>query len=123
MKEQILFRGKLNSGGKWIYGMPSYDFQYIFNDENMDSPDNFEVNPKTIGLFSTIYDKNKKRIFDGDLFILGAEKGVFEVKFEHGCFLAYKKGKQFGLVGELQICFIDVIGNIFDTPELLEVAN
>ena len=120
MEREILFRGKTKSEGKWIYGMPTYNFEYIFNEDNLDSPDCYEVDPKTIGLFSTIYDKNKKRIFEGDIFKLGSEKDLFEVRFEHGCFLAYLKGKQFGILGELHTCFIEVVGNIYDNPELLE---
>ena len=123
MEQEILFRGKTKLGGKWIYGMPTYDFEYIFNDDNLDSSDCYEVDPKTIGLFSTIYDKNKKRIFEGDIFKLGSEKDLFEVRFEHGCFLAYLKGEQFGILGELHTCFIEVVGNIYDNPELLEVVK
>ena len=119
MEQEILFRGKTKLGGKWIYGMPTYDFEYIFNEDNLDSPDCYEVDPETIGLFSTIYDKNKKRIFEGDLFRLGSEKDLFEVRFEHGCFLAYLKGKQFGILGELHTCFIEVVGNIYDNPKLI----
>ncbi len=33
--------------------------------------------------FSGINDKNRKEIYEGDIFKLGAEKEVFEVVFEH----------------------------------------
>ena len=69
--------------------------------------------------YSGIDDKNGKEIYEGDIFKLGAEKEVFEVRFEHGCFMAFCNGKQYGPIGELQICFIDIIGNIYQNAELL----
>ena len=69
--------------------------------------------------YSGIDDKNGKEIYEGDIFKLGAEKEVFEVRFEHGCFMAFCNGKQYGLIGELRICFIDIIGNIYQNAELL----
>jgi len=70
--------------------------------------------------FTGLTDKNGKDIYEGDIFKLGAEKEIFEIRFEHGCFMAFHNDKQFGLIGELQICFIEVIGNIYENPKLIK---
>lgn len=123
----IKFRGKLNSNGKWVYGMPSYDLQYIFNDENLDSPDNFEVNPKTIGQFIGLIDINGNEIFEGDIIKL---TGGLRLEFypDNGTVVynttsfCMKAKTESGDPWHFAINFsdgteIEVIGNIHDVKE------
>ena len=50
-----------------------------------------------------------------------SEEGVFTVKFDYGCFLAYDgNGEQVGILSELSTMFVKVIGNIHDNKELLQ---
>ena len=83
-----------------------------FNDE-------LDFHTDVVMQYTGIIDRNGVEIYEGDIFIIGAEEMIFEVKFEYGCFMAYYEGKQYGLIGELQQCFIKVIGNIFEQPELI----
>ena len=72
MERTIKFRGKSISGD-WIYGMPTYDFMYVFNGEQLDSVDNYRVDAETIGQFTGLKAGKHKMnldpdVYEGDLF-------------------------------------------------------
>ena len=133
MSREILFRGKHVNAlpgnrhleGMWIYG-------YLSSEKYINSPElegEFLIDPKTVCQYTGLTDKNGRKIFEGDIVrytdeVIGKEK-VDEVKYNetHSAFCRLHKGKM-----GLQYLFIDeciankceVIGNIFDNPELLE---
>jgi uncharacterized phage protein (TIGR01671 family) len=122
MKRDILFRGK-SPKGHWIYGMPSYDLKYIFNDSNYDSHDQFEVIPETVGQFTGLTDKNWVKVFEGD---------IVRVKWFDGEEYQFTNYEIY--YNEEQLCYflrgndlnwqyfyeLEVIGNIHDNPEFIQ---
>jgi uncharacterized phage protein (TIGR01671 family) len=132
MKREILFRGRTKAG-KWIQGMPTFDLKYIFNENQNDSVDNYEVDPKTIGQFTGLTHKNERKIFEGDILGVG-EIPIYKyyVVFENGSFVLnhlkikdYKNNNlRWGLLSrafELTQFEFEVIGNIHDNPELMKI--
>ena len=146
MDREILFRGKRIGNKKWVEGSlitgvftrGFEDIPYILCSEKADydcfedfSEENgiFEVLPETVCQYTGLTDRNGRKIFEDDIVrytdeVIGKEK-IDEVKYNetHAAFCRLHKGKM-----GLQYLFIDesvankceVIGNIFDNPELLE---
>ena len=143
---KILFRGKSIMRGEWIYGYlnqhrgnirydcdcePIADGCYYINDwqAKIDTGmygQDYKVDPSTIGQFTGLTDRNVVKIFEGDIVRYGDT--IHRVVFEQRNGTAY-----FGLVyaacetlpfGHYQdLKQIEVIGNIYDNPELLEVSG
>lgn len=128
---EILFRGKRVDKGKWIYGLP-YKAKYggisaiVDNDE-----ERFLIIPETVGQFTGLYDKNGKRIFEGD--IVKAQDDIFGSPFCDGITgkIVYDECAYFiepqnpiesqWLFNECAV--YEVIGNIHDNPELLKYTE
>lgn len=125
MKREILFRGKTKAkDSKWIYGDLNnvFDGVYIFNrndESELNSPDNYEVNPETVGQFTGLTDINGVKVFEDDLVQwTRMERNGIESS-THKCYFDTET-LQFGLkkADELFNCQFSeefkVIGNIHD---------
>ena len=71
---------------------------------------------KSSQLFTGLHDKNGKEIYEGD--IVNWVDSNFQVDYGSCCFNIYNKNGDF--IGRLdEYCPIEVIGNIYENPELL----
>ena len=129
MKREILYRGARMEDGKFVYGSLVFvkendksenELPHIVISYGPDTFDWFEVDPETVGQYTGIDDREGEKIFEGDIFKIGAENNIYTVKFDYGCFLAYEDDVQVGILAELATMFIKKIGNIHDNNELLK---
>lgn len=126
---EILFRGK-DENNVWQKG-----FYCAFNDKSHRIytgfaetdcgdyyPDYDEINPETVGQYTGLSDKNGIKIFEGDIVLLCADDEPYTVGFDECCFQVYSDSICYNMD-----CFydhdIEVIGNIYDNPELLGRAE
>ena len=134
MKREILFRGKLEYNGKWIYGdLLQYENGDVaifgeklssFGYECTEMSKRDRVIPDTIGQYTWLKDKNGKNIFEGDIVIIG-EKLKTKVVYYDG---AFRMQSEFSPtptdttdMGYMMREFsVRIIGNIHDNPELIK---
>lgn len=122
----IIFRGKrINRNGEWGYG----DLRrfggntWVFPHDKDAAYDADMVDPETVGEFTGIVDENGKRIFEGDI-VKGEWFYDKEMSPHPVCF----HERQLQWVIRLPNCVIpfyemetiEVVGNIYDNPELLK---
>ncbi len=132
---EILFRGKRIDNGGWMEG-----YLWIGNDCSYITPNNLgityyekelrimafarEVDPETVCQYTGLTDKNRKKIFEGDIVstpLFTPPKML--ICFIEGAFcLGNKNGEYVADIHYIHHAGInqtEVIGNIFDNPELL----
>ena len=130
---EILFRGKRTDNGEWVEGLvarynPKFDCANIV--------DGFEslvpVKTETVGQYTGLTDKNGKKIFEGDIVKHYNHCDIKEYSEDIGRVFYYTETCRFLRTSKLfpddcpeiySSCEYEVIGNIYDNPELLEVQN
>ena len=132
MNREILFKAKRKDNGEWVEGYmvkyPSGKVE-IFK-KCVELPDvllRCEVDPKTICEYTGLKDKNGKKIWENDIL---RRDGYWDIRieFENGVFMVRNTDKVqyinrvvYAPISIFDIKMYEVIGNIFDNPELLEV--
>lgn len=128
---EILFRGKDFSGvinHSWCFGSldtTEDDIAIIIYLDRFGNKCQIIVDPKTVGQYTGLKDKNGTKIFEGDIVdvlydvnyigVATERIGVFEV-VHNGCFMGQKGGVRYYFIPSDECT---VIGNIYDNPELL----
>lgn len=134
MSREIIFRGKRIDNGKWVCG----DLAHFPNKTMIDTHKHgqpwrgYTVNPETVGQYTGLFDKNGKKIFEGDIIkthsgLLG--KVVYGSFFDDeycgdacGWFWIGKDRENHTYKLALSSCWGEhkVIGNIHNNPKLLK---
>lgn len=137
---EILFRGNKVANGEWVEGY----YNYISEGEGTyDREQHFiqteykgrfgmcwEVNPDTVGQFTGMYDKNGRKIFEGD---------IVRTKFGRLCIVRWFSSPMYScwdlkaIETTSNLAFprpvytdlykkdnLEIVGNIYDNPELME---
>ena len=143
MNREILFRGKRVDNGEWVYG-------YLYQDgligcnifQTKPHLAAYIVDPSTVCQFTGLTDRNGVKIFEGDVVErkgVGVWEDYVNEKGEKWSRSTNRKKDERGIIRYDEDvtqftsdnpCIwlgyyddIEVIGNIFDNPELLEENN
>ena len=124
----IIFRGKRISDGEWVEGYLGVEvggapvIEYCGTDEDVgDYVEEQFVNPESIGEFTGLTDKNGRRVFEGDIcWFYGGEH--YGGNWETSAVIAITDMTNFTIMQYFYDAeYFEVIGNVFDNPELIEL--
>ena len=132
MNDRYLYRAKNIDDGEWVegylYGI--WERRYILWGMTNDVPDMIEVDPSTICQYTGLKDKNGKLIWENDIVRDdngNLYKAFWQDRYYQFSWICVKSDKlpigakwDFWSIRSYEI---EVIGNIFDNPELLEVGE
>ena len=128
---EILFRGKQVDNGEWETGsllverMNTSDQQVMITDKMTGYPT--LVLPETVGQYTGLKDKTGKKIFEGDILsghldeLFPEDESRYPVVWHDYGWHIKCGNKSFDTLEQWWVAkFLEVIGNIYDNPEMIE---
>lgn len=127
----ITFRAKRKDNGEWVYGVPlkegySQEVEMLWYEySSLAYTERVQVIPETVGQYTGLLDKDGNKVFEGDIVKNEYRKGqyqYFKIVYDTRVY-CWRVENKYGMLGFLYnvIGDLEVIGNIYDNPELLEV--
>lgn len=139
---EIKFRGLEILTGDWVKGshVQTGTGTHFILPQNLiaDSIPNYHVDKETVGQYTGLKDKNSKEIYEGDIVVYSrvqytdcsrtvieamAPPVVGEVYYADSVWLGLKNSNSSGRIlmpGTIDNGEFEIIGNIYENPELLE---
>ena len=138
---EIIFRGKREDNGEWVYGFYFEEIgSFIKEKPSSVSTNTYLVTPETVGQYTGLTDKNGKQIFEGDLLngfqypflndnahnyfaeVVWLENSTAFGLYTHKHPLSAVRGLNEGCdyMEDFDSSQWEIIGNIHDNPELLK---
>lgn len=133
---EILFKAKRINNGEWVEGYYQKRYDLLGNEEHLIFRaysytvwEYTEINPETLCQFTGLCDKNGNKIWENDIFqytdeTMVTQKDLIEYNETHASFVRLRNTEKLGLqylwIDEATCNHGEVIGNIFDNPELLQ---
>lgn len=120
---EILFKAKRKDNGEWVEGDDLLHTRHadvvLLNDFEDQL---FRCDGNTLCQYTGLADKNGKKIWENDIVEVAGEDGYFKCEWDEDTARFALNGD--GLMVDFDNCYgyeCEVVGNIFDNPELLEV--
>ena len=129
MEERYLYKAKRADNGEWVQGylFGIWEKRYILWGMTNDIPNMIEVAPSTICQCTGLKDKNGKLIWENDIMVAHLDDDYPEDEtyirilwYESGFCSKEKGSEDISQIDKFDQEHFEVIGNVFDNPELLE---
>lgn len=130
---EIIFKGKRKDSGKWVEGyyVKKYDLlgkrHLILNVDNYVRWECVEIVPETLCQFTGLCDKNGKKIWEKDILMAHLDESYPEdvtyetVEWNFAGWVGNETDStDRKYLDEFDLEYFEVVGNIFDNPELLQ---